>query len=85
MLEELRHHKFAYSFLVIGLVTAILLFLGAWPNRPLQRVIALGLATYYMLWGILTHLKNNHINKRVLLEYVAVGGLAGILLLLVTI
>ncbi len=84
MLKELNKHKLAYLILVIGLVLGIILFLGSWPDRRLQRIVAVGISTFYVMWGILTHVKADHITKKVVLEYLGVGVLAGLLLVLIT-
>ena len=85
MLKELNKHKLAYLILIVGLVLGIALFLGAWPNRQLQRIVAIIISAFYLLWGILTHFKTKNITKKVVLEYLAVGILAGLLLFLVTV
>jgi hypothetical protein len=84
MLKELKNHKLAYSILVVGLILGVVLFLGAWPDRNLQRITAVVMAIFYVLWGVITHFKTNHITKKVILEYLGVGLLAGLLLTLVT-
>ncbi|MBU0576894.1 hypothetical protein KJ654_04550 [Patescibacteria group bacterium] len=84
MLKELNKHKLAYIILIIGLVLGVILFLGAWPDRQTQRMVAISIAVFYLLWGVLTHFKTNQITGRVVLEYLGIGTLAGLLLILVT-
>lgn len=84
MIQELNKHKLAYLILILGLVLGVIFFLGAWPDRHLQRIVAIGISVFYLLWGILTHFKSKHINNKIVLEYVGVGALAGLLLILVT-
>jgi hypothetical protein len=84
MLKELKKHKLAYLFLIVGLILGVALFLGSWPDRRLQRLVSIGMATFYILWGILTHLRENRITRRVVLEYLGVGVLAGLSLVLIT-
>lgn len=84
MLKELQKHKLAYLVLILGLIAGVILFLGAWPNRNLQQKIAIGLAVFYVLWGVTTHLKTKRVNRQVVLEYLSVGVLAGLLLILIT-
>ncbi len=84
MLKELRNHKLAYLVLLVGLTLGIILFLGSWPDRRLQRLVSIGIAFFYILWGIFTHLQDDHITKKVVLEYLGVGTLAGLLLVLIT-
>jgi len=84
MLKELRKHRFVYIVLIVGLFLGVVLFLGSWPDRSLQRLVSIGIAVFYILWGILTHLKDDHITRKVVLEYLGVGALAGLLLVLIT-
>ena len=84
MRKEFKRHQFAYIILIIGIIIFILSFLGAWPNRLIQRVIVFSMSIFYFLWGILTHFKTRTITKDVVLEYGSVSLLAGILLLLIT-
>lgn len=84
MIKEIQKHHRSYLVLIVGLVLGVFLFLGSWPDRKFQRIVSVCIAIYYMLWGILAHLNEDHINRRVVLEYVAVGSLAGLLLILIT-
>jgi len=73
-----------YVILIIGLVLGVVLFLGSWPDRKLQRIISVGIAAFYFIWGVLSHLKNGHISRRIVFEYLGVGALSGLLLVLIT-
>lgn len=73
-----------YLVLIIGLILGVVLFLGSWPDRKLQRMVSIGIATFYFIWGALSHLKEGHINKNIVFEYLGVGTLAGLLLVLIT-
>jgi hypothetical protein len=85
MLKEFKRHKLAYTVLGIVLLIVILLFLGAWPNRMLQRGVALFLAIFYVIWGSVTHQKNNNFSAKIFFEYLGVSLLASLLLILITI
>lgn len=84
MLKELNQHKFSYLLLIVGLTLGVVLFLASWPDRNFQRAVSIGIAAFYTLWGILAHLNEDRITKRIILEYLAVGFLAGLLLILIT-
>jgi predicted lysophospholipase L1 biosynthesis ABC-type transport system permease subunit len=75
------------SYLVIGSILLVFtaLFLWAWPNRDLQRVLIGCLMLAYFVWGVVTHTKSNVLTLHLVLEYLGVSLLAGILLVLVTI
>ncbi len=73
-----------YLVLILGLILGVILFLGSWPDRRLQRMVSIGIAAFYFIWGVLSHLKDGHIAKKIVLEYLGVGTLAGLLLVLLT-
>ncbi len=85
MREEFFKHKLAYFVLLLGILIFIFLFLGAWPDRWIQRMVVVGMSTYYFLWGLLTHFKTKTITKSVMWEYGMVSLLACVLLLLITV
>jgi hypothetical protein len=85
MIGEIKTHPVAYIILVTLLTLFVVAFLAAWPNHALQRMVAVGMGATYMIWGLLTHLKTSHVTRRVVVEYVVVGLLASLLLVLVTV
>lgn len=84
MIEELKRHRLSYFVLTIGVMIFVFLFLGAWPNKLIQRMVIVGMSIFYFLWGVLTHFKTRTITKEVIYEYVSVSFLAGIILFLIT-
>jgi hypothetical protein len=84
MQYELLRHKLAYFSLILGLVGMTILFLAVWPNLALQRGVVVLMSVYYFSWGIITHVKTDHITRKVLYEYAGISILAGLLLLLIT-
>ncbi len=84
MLREFSKHKLSYSILVVVLLLGVLAFLAAWPDRASQRLISVAIAMFYILWGIIFHVNIKQISRKVVLEYLGVGILAGVLLVLVT-
>jgi hypothetical protein len=84
MKNQVVKHKFAYIFLLIGLSLFLIIFLGAWPNKVMQRFAVLGVMAFYTLWGVITHIHTETITKRVALEYVTAALFGGTLLLVIT-
>ncbi len=84
MYREFLKHKVAYAVLITGLVIATLSFMLVWPNHIFQRVIICCLAAFYFIWGVTTHVKSDHISRRIVFEYAGVAVLAAVVLLLVT-
>lgn len=84
MKEELLNHRWAYGILFLGLFFFTLLFLAAWPNHWSQRMVAVGIATFYASWGILFHLHVERISRHVVREYLAVSIITLVVLFIVT-
>lgn len=84
MIKELKKHTIAYIILVLFLVLGVVLFLGAWPDKNLQRLIGVSIGIFYLIWGILTHLHSANITQKIVLEYLGVSALASLLLILIT-
>lgn len=83
-MRELFKHKLAYTFLMIGIIVLIGLYMAAWPDRLWQRVVAISFAIFYIVWGMVTHLRADHITKHIIYEYLGIGMLGGTILLLLT-
>ena len=84
MIGEIKQHKLAYFFLLVGILAFVFGFFTVWPNRAGQRLIIAGFSLFYFLWGMVTHVKSRRLNRQTFLEYLAVSLLVGVLLLLVT-
>lgn len=85
MRSEFLRHRLAYLVLIIGISIFLFVFLGAWPNRWIQRLVVIAMSLFYFIWGVLTHFKTRTITREVILEYGAVSFLAALLLILITI
>lgn len=84
MKGEFLRHKLSYFVLIFGLSFFVMIFLGAWPNRAVERAGVVSLAVFYFAWGILSHLKEEHVTKRIISEYASISFLAAFLLFLIT-
>lgn len=85
MKKELNEHKLAYAILASGLLMGVACFMIVWPDRVLQRIVAVSMCGFYILWGVITHLHTERISKKVIAEYVSIASLAGFVLLLLTV
>lgn len=81
---EVTKHALAYTILVLGLSMIMFLFFAVWPNRIAQRYVILVLSSFYLFWGVIAHVKTEHLTLRVIAEYSAVSILGGMLLFFVT-
>lgn len=82
--REFSQHRWAYIFLVVVMIIATLMFMAVWPSRTGQRLVGVGVALFYLSWGLFTHWRAKHISRHVIYEYVAVALLGGLLLFMVT-
>lgn len=85
MKKELSKHTLAYAVLLAGLTMFVGIFLAAWPDKVLQRIVVAGLVLFYFVWGTAAHVKTTTFTKHVAMEYGAVAILGGIFLLILTI
>ena len=84
MRKEFLKHQLSYSILLILVLLFVFLFFAFWPNRYYQRILVLDFSTAYFLWGIITHVKTEKINQKVIMEYVSISLLIGVILFLIT-
>jgi hypothetical protein len=84
MKPEFSKHKLAYVVLVVGLVALTVAFMAVWPNRMSERGLILAISLFYFLWGVITHVKSEHISRRIVFEYASIALLASVALLLIT-
>lgn len=84
MNEFFKKNKLAYLILFIFLFSFAFLFIKTWPNRQLQRYIAVGFGGFYFLWGIITHTKSKKINSEIIFEYLSIAMLATLIIILIT-
>ncbi len=84
MKNELLHHRLSYAVLICALSFFIVFFLGLWPNRMYERIAVAALVGFYILWGIITHLRSDHISRHIISEYITISLLAGVMLFLIT-
>lgn len=80
----LKKNKIAFLILFIVLLLFVFLFTRAWPNRELQRYLAIGMGLFYFFWGVFTHVKSKRINSNVVFEYLAISILATLIITLIT-
>ena len=84
MFNELSRHKLAYGILVGLLLVHVGFFLVLWPDKMGLRIASSSLAVTYFCWGIFAHVKAQHINGRIIREYLFTSLLAGGMLFFLT-
>lgn len=84
MMEEIKKHQVAYIVLVLAMIALIIGFFIVWPNRVLQRILIVAMMIFYFFWGVITHLQDEYISIKIIIEYIIVSLLAGGLIFLIT-
>ena len=84
MKSFLKKNKLAYLILFALLALFVFLFTHVWPNKQLQRYIAIAFGVAYFLWGVITHTKSKRINSEIIFEYLSISMLATLIIILVT-
>ncbi len=84
MKKFLKQNQLAYLFLFILLAAFVFLFMRAWPDKQMQRYIAVIFGILYFLWGVITHLKSKKINSEIVFEYLSIAMLATLVIVLIT-
>jgi hypothetical protein len=84
MPKLLKKHRLAYLILFVVLAVFSYLFTRFWPNKMLQRYLAVGVGIFYFFWGLITHVRSSKITSDVIFEYLSMSMLAVLLLILIT-
>lgn len=84
MPKLLKKHRFAYLILFLALLSFAFFFSRFWPNKMLQRYLAVAMGVFYFFWGVITHVKSTKITSEIVFEYLAISMLAVLLLILIT-
>lgn len=80
MLNHLKSHFFEYLVLFLILSLGCLGFLIARGNKGIQFKVVLITSFLYVIWGIVHHFLEKTLYFKVMVEYVAVGLLAIVIL-----
>ncbi len=78
--EDMKHHLFEYALLILS-AGLYLIFLTVLKGMPTKQFAATAVfVLYYILWGITHHTRDQSLHLKIVLEYIAIGALALILL-----
>ncbi len=79
----MKAHVFHFFVLIIILLSGIGMFLFAKGNNALQLMIGIVTSIAYIAWGIIHHCLQGDLHRKVVIEYVFIGGIAITLLFIV--
>lgn len=78
--EDIRHHLPEYLLLIMSGVLYIT-FIAVFKGQPTKQFTVTALyVLYYTLWGIIHHARDQSLHLKIVLEYIAIGALALLLL-----
>lgn len=78
--EDIHHHLLEYLLLVTSGVLYIT-FISVFKGQPTKQFTVTALyVLYYALWGIIHHARDQSLHLKIVLEYIAIGALALLLL-----
>ncbi len=73
VLRSNRHIEYYVSLFAI-LAFGLLFVIVASPNKELQMFIVLLTTFFYVIFGILHHFLHHNLNRKIVIEYVIIGG-----------
>lgn len=79
----MKTHFFHFLVLIIILASGIGMFLLAKGNNALQLMIGVVTSVAYIAWGIIHHVMQGDLHRKVVIEYVFIGAIAVTLLFIV--
>jgi hypothetical protein len=78
--EDVQEHIFEYLLLITSAALYIT-FLAVFKAQPTKQYIVTALfVLYYVVWGVIHHTRDQSLHLKIILEYIAIGALALILL-----
>lgn len=78
--QDLSSHLFEYLLLILSGVL-FLTFLAIFRAQPTKQYIVTALFVfYYIVWGIVHHTRDQSLHLKIVLEYIAIGAIAMMLL-----
>lgn len=68
-------HILLYILLVVGLISAAVIFAGLRGQRGNQMLVVVGAAIFYLVWGAVHHILEDEFDFEVFLDYLLMAGL----------
>lgn len=79
----MKVHILHFIVLLLILSAGVGMFFSAQGNTGLQLMIGVVTSIAYVAWGIIHHVMQGDLHRKVMIEYVFIGGIAIILLFIV--
>jgi hypothetical protein len=82
MIAKIKHHLWYYVTLTLMLVIFLTMAFLLSYNTVLEIFVLFAAASFYALWGIVHQQIHHHLTAKIMLEYVLMGSLGFVLLVL---
>ena len=69
-----------YGILIIILLGGLVAFYSVRGNSSLQLLVGIVTSVSYVFWGIIHHMLDHNLHKKIVVEYLLIGAIAIILL-----
>lgn len=79
----MKTHLFHFLILIAIIGLGVGMFFLASGNRSVQFLIGLTTSLAYVAWGLVHHANQGDLHKKIVVEYVLMGAIAVLLLLIV--
>lgn len=76
-------HIFHFIVLILILTSGVGMFIATRGNTVLQLLIGVVTSIAYVAWGMIHHAMQGDLHRKVVIEYVIIGGIAITLLFIV--
>lgn len=73
-------HIMHYFVLCLILTGGIATFYYVRPNVSLQFIVGITTSVFYVMWGLIHHMINKDLHRKVVVEYLLIGTIAVVLL-----
>ncbi len=77
---DILHHMFEYFLLLLSGICFLFFFSLFKGHHEKQFIVSIVFISYYILWGIIHHARDQSLHLKVVLEYILIGALALLLL-----
>jgi hypothetical protein len=73
--KHLKHHGTYHSGLFLFLFLGIVLAYYAKENKQLEMILMIGMASGYIIWGVIHHYLIHDLTSKIVIEYIALASL----------
>lgn len=79
--KHLKHHGSYHLSLLLVLTLGVVLAYYSRGNKQLEMMVLVGIASAYVLWGVIHHYVMHDLTYKIVIEYIAMASLGLVLAL----